>query len=288
MRFVTEPIPLRDAIAHLDARDPVAATLRTADWAQVPAALRERAFFSAGVDDARFLSLARSKLLTNLARQRETVARGEAFVDRSSFIGDMRAQVLASRGLDQRDTSDSSTDLTNLASRARLGLIFDMQTRMAEGYAERKATLANADYLPAQELLPSTARVPRPDWGKRWEDACQTAGDARALEIYQATGRIVARKDSAAWESLSSFGVPWPPFDFGSQRELGDIRRDEAEALGLVAPDEVIDMADDLGFNARLEATLSDFDPDLIPEIADLFGDKVELSEGVLRWKGAA
>lgn len=271
MKLFSQPIPLRAAIDKLESRDPVRSYMRTKEWADMPLAARDRAFFSAGVPYADFLDTAKGKLLDSLAMRKEAVAKGEAFVDRSSFIGDMRKLVLA-RGYGE---GADPTDLQDLASRARLGLIYDMQVGFATGFA-RYQTDQSPDLLdtfPAQELLPSTARVPREDWNRRW-----IAAGGQVID-----DRIVGLKTDPAWERLSIFGLPYPPFDFGSQRELMDIDREEAEALGLLSPGERLQPSV-ARLNDKLQASLRNLDPDTRETLASLFGDKIAFKGNTAIW----
>ncbi len=285
MNLIVQPIALEEAVRKLGSKTIVASTLRTAEWAGVPAQLSGSAFMSAGVDWARFLQYGQGKLLDAIALQKEQVAHGTAYVDRSSFIGDMRKLVLG------EGKSDGTGGLTDLASRARLGLIFDMQTRSAFGFAERKRGM-DPDFLagvPAQELTESSSLHPRTDWPERFAAAAEEEGDGAALDVLRTTGRMAALKTSGIWsnETFSRFGVPWPPFDFGSTRLLRDIMRDEAEALGLIDPDTTL-TPEDAAFTDAAEADLSDFSPDIRANLLQLFGDQVEVDGNIVRWKQAA
>jgi hypothetical protein len=275
MNLLSTPQTLERATASLDARTPIASVLRTAQWAEVPAQLRRRAFFSAGVDWSRFLDQGKSKLLDALSMRKEQVKNGEAYVDRSSWIGDMRKLVIA----EGKGEGSDPNDLTDLASRARLKLIFDTQTRQAFGFSswKRDQDPELLNVAPAQELLPSTARQPRQDWESRWESA-----GGRLVE-----GRMVALKTDPVWTGISRFGVPWPPFDFGSRRLLEDVSRAEAERLGLIDADTVLDPAQ-AAFTDSAEAQLSDFNPDTREALLSLLGDQVEIDGNIVRWRKAA
>ena len=275
LSFLVKPTPIAAAVAELDARSPIRSTLRTAEWADVPLALRRRAFFSAGVDWAQFLDASKDKLAVALALRKEQTARGTAHVDRSSFIGDLRKQVLAAgqgKGTDPRD-------LTDLASRARLGLIYDMQTQSATGFArfkfEQGPAVLNA--FPAQELLPSTARNPRDDWEPRWIRAGGALVD----------GRLVALKTDPIWSAISRFGTPWTPFDFGSTRQLRDLDRAEAQALGLIRPDQELEPID-AAFDQDMQASVTDLAPDTLSALQAAFGDQIQIRDGKAQWRAAA
>lgn len=266
--------PIADAIAKLDRRTPVGSVLRTAEWEEVPLALRDRAFFSATVTNAQVLSEAKRRLSDSVALRTETLPNGKtAFVDRSSFIGDLR-KLNQELGL-----SDESGGLTDLASQRRLGLIFDQNTQEAYGYARAKAGQSEGALaaFPAQELIRIEDRQKPRDWRQRWVAAGgRLFGD-----------RMVALKTDPVWAKLSRFGTPWPPFDFGSGMGVQDIDYDEAVALGLLQEGELPEPSLP-AFNAKLEASAQDLAPDLLSQLLNVFGAAAEVVDGALRWKGAS
>lgn len=268
MNAIAHIAPLDEAVKKFDAKSIVASKLRTAEWAKVPLELRDRALFSAGVEHVRFLSTAQQKLKDAISLQREKVARGEAIVDRSSFIGDMR-KIALGEGL-----SDRTGGLTDVASQTRLGLIYDMQLRMAQGFAQRKMDMDPdvLDAFPAQELVREEDRKMPRDWTARWQ--------ASGGELVD--GRMVALKTDPVWTKISRFGTPYPPFDFGSGMGLNDISRDEAEQLGLISPGETVP-PEDVSFNDQLEASVDGLDTKFLTES---FGDQVQIKDGKARWVG--
>ena len=268
MELIAQIAPLDEAVKKFGSRSVVASKLRTAEWEKVPLHLRERALFSAGVEHARFLATAQQKLKDAIAQRREQVARGEAVVDRSSFIGDMRRLAITD-GL-----GTGKGGLTDVAGRARLGLIFDTQLRMAQGYAQRKMDLDPdvLDAFPAQELVREEDRkIPR-DWEARWI--------AAGGQLYG--GRMIALKTDPIWTKISRFGTPWPPFDFGSGMGINDISRDEAEQLGLIEPGAPV-VADDEYFNRELAASAENVNVDFLKTF---FGDQVRIKDGKAEWVG--
>lgn len=274
--------PLADAIAKIAAKTPIASKLRTVEWARVPLALRERGQFSAGVESIRVMGEVQKKILARVSHARELLENGkEAYVSRESFILDMR-QIAIDEGLD----TGAGNVLTNIGAPKRLGLIYDMQNQQAAGYARWKVdndkdALA---ILPAWRLGQSTADKPRGDdfWWGRWREAGIAVGWAGASQ-----SEMVALKTSPIWMKLSRFGSPWPPFDFGSTRELDDVWRDEAEALGLVTPEDTIEPTAERDFNEELEASVSDWRPDQVSTLKLAFGDQVDDKGGRIMWQGA-
>jgi hypothetical protein len=242
---------------------------RTAEWAGVPLELRRRAFFSAAVEDARFLSESRAGVEALLRGGRDP-ATGQ-LLRRDELITALRA-LARERGL-----GDGAGGLTDPASAERAALVVDTNVAMASGYARfRRASTGGALLaFPAMELVRVRRSAEPRDWSARWAAA---GGDLFG-------GRMAARKDSGVWTALSRFGQPYPPFDFGSGMGVRDISRREALALGVIAPgDELEDPVE--GFNARLEASVADLPEGAVSALVGLFGGQVEASGGSVRWKG--
>jgi len=271
--------PLADAIAKIKGKTPVVSKLKSREWEAVPLAFRERGQFSAGVESVKVMGQVQSKLLNAVSHHRELLANGkERYVSRDSFIRDIRKAVME-EGLD----TGRGNVLTNIAAPRRIGLIYDMQRAQAAGYARWKMD-NDADalaILPAWRLGESTAKTPRADWVSKW----QAAGNAVNWQGASRTD-FVALKTSPIWTKLSRFGTPWPPFDWGSTRELEDVWRDEAERLGLVAPDTKIEPTMEKGFNDELEASVSDWRPDQVSTLKLAFGDQVVEKKGRVQWQG--
>jgi hypothetical protein len=84
------------------------------------------------------------------------------------------------------------------------------------------------DFFPAQELIVDWKTIEPHDWTSVWQ----------RLGGRITTGqRMIAKKDDSIWLMLSKFGVPWPPYDYGSGMGVRDIERLEAEALGVLPLD---------------------------------------------------
>lgn len=273
--------PLEAAIEKLGARAPIQSILRTEDWAAVPRALRERALFSAGVDNARFLQGVRAKLLAAVRMARESIPAsdratgGQAFVDRSSFIADLR-RIAREEGL-----GTGAGDITDVTSRARLGLIYDIQAQQAQNYARWKSDQDSdvLDAFPAQELVRLEARRAERNWAARWNAA-------NGPRFPAAGNRMVALKTDPVWEGISRFGTPWPPFDFGSGMGLRDLSRADAVALGIIDRTSRLEPAT-ARFNADLQAEATNIDPDFRDALKSAFGSQIDVNSETIAWKGA-
>lgn len=257
--------PIAEALAHHGAKTPVGSVLRSRQWAAMPLALRQRAQASAGVESARYVQRIQDGIQGVLSR--------EEGWDRSRVIRDLM-QIAEREGL--RPTGDDRGGLLDPGSERRTELIYAMQTGQAYGHAEwRTGQDPDAlDAAPAWELVRWEDRqVPR-DWTKRWLDA--------GGRLYG--GRMIALKTDPVWERISRFGVPWPPFDFGSGMGVDDVLRPEAEALGVLPPDAPAPEPVEADFNARLEASANGLGPELRQNLVSLFGPQVNIDGDTIRW----
>ena len=268
--------PLAQAAARISDKTPVGSVLRTAEWSRVPLALRERAFFSAGVESARFLSDARQGVLDVLTFAREKTRGGDALIDRSSLIAKLR-DVAKREGIPV--DPKKAGGLQDITSRARLALILDTQLAQAREFARWKAEQDPdiLDAFPAQELVRIETRdIPR-KWLEKWLQ--------RGGKLY--AGRMIAAKGDRIWPAISRFGTPWPPFDFNSGMGIEDIDRDEAEALGVIAPGQIIPPGEQ-DFNAGLEASARGLGPAEKAQLKSVFGNQVNITGDRIRWTGQA
>lgn len=264
--MITTPARFEDAINKLDQRLPIVSQLTSEQWRTVPLALRERAFFSAQVESARFIQQARTFLQDYLANERETLPNGEVALKsgRARFVAEMQKKAIA-WGMEPM----GKHPITDPASESRLKLIFDVQRKQANDYGNHLQGM-DPDVLnefPAQRFV-RVARVrdPRP--------------------YHEANlGQVRRKDDTAFWLEMNrDFRVPWGPWGFNSGCDVHDVDRDEAEALGLVDPDEWLDpQAAD--FNAELEASTRGLDPDVIRTLQGAFGHSVEIDGERVRWR---
>lgn len=234
------------AVSRFDSRRATPSIRTSAEWERVAPALREKCFFSARVNDAEVLGKMRE--LLGVAIDSSKRDSSKALVSQDKFISEMK-DFLRSRGYTM-----GGSKLTDITSRRRLGLIYDMNIQEAREYARyvRGQDADALDMYPAQEFLRvESRRVPRTDWPARWRAA---GGKIRG-------GRMVALKSDSVWTNLSRFGRPYPPFDYGSGMGVEDVDREEAIELGLLPADEPSDEIPD--FDIRLEAEVS---LDRIPE----------------------
>jgi hypothetical protein len=281
--IATAPMPFDAAVRRLESKTPVASRLTTAEWEPIGLGLRDRAFFSARVEDIRTVAALQAKI-----RDALKLTRNGAFMDRSKFIAEMRVFLGAQPG----DTGK----LTDITSAKRLGLIYDFNVEDAMEYGRWLARQDPdiRDAFPCSELVRVEDRkvprgfrqgadgaliaVPEESWPTRWE----------AAGGFFTGARLVALKGDPIWEKISRFGRPWPPFDFMSGMGLVDVSRDEATRLGVIDADTPAPAPDHLDFNHNLQASVPDADEATLEGFKDIFGDQVDMNprDGKVIWQG--
>lgn len=237
----TEPLPLTEILARLDAKTPIGSILRTSAWEAMPQALRDSAFFSAGVTDAAFLSAQQQAIRDMIARAKGVNESGQEFwkMDRSRFIRDLRVmgESIGIAHPDGREHGIKEKDITDPLSIARLKLVVNTQLEMAYGEGQWRTAMDETllNEWPAWELVRiSPRRVPR-DWLTRWSEAADAIGwEGVSREAFK-QGRMIALKTSLIWIKLSRFNRPHPPFDFNSGMGVEEVDRDTAESFRLMS-----------------------------------------------------
>ncbi len=236
------------AVSKFEARKASPSSMASADWERVEPAIREKCFFSARVNDAELLGKMR-----DLLGQAVDVSKrnpNQALMSQDKFISEMKSY------MKERGYAMGGTGLTDITSRRRLALIYQMNYDEAREYAKYvRGQDSDALYMyPAQEFLRVEDRnVPRTDWQSRWR--------AAGGKIFG--GRMVALKSDPVWTNLSRFGRPYPPFDFGSGMGVEDVDRDDAIDMGLLPKDDDEPSDEIPDFDLALEGEVS---LDRIPE----------------------
>jgi hypothetical protein len=266
--FTTER-PLEDAVARLGKRTPLGATLSSAEWGRVPVEIREVSFFSAHVECERLLAILQGKILRRVKLEREKLANGEEItMDRARFIAEMQDELHA-LGYEPKP-ADQGT-IRDLSSAGRLGLIWDMQLGFARGYARWKAGFDPdiIDVVPCWELIRESDReVPR-EWEEEiWPD--------HGGKFYD--GRMIALKSDPIWKWISDFGVPWPPFKWGSGMGLRAVWLDEAEALGVPGLEEP-QTPPDMDFAGGVQASGKNLPQASVDRLRSEFGDTIQFDQ---------
>lgn len=181
----------------------------------VDAQIRERAWFMAGVSNARILQafkeaardVAAGKLTMNEARKRLRAALREAGYE---------------------PAEDERGGIHDLSSRRRMEVTLETNVALARGWMQRQQMLLDKSQPGLRLFRARRVRVPR-NWVLRWGEAAARIG----WQGVARGGEFVALIDSPIWREISRFGVPYPPFDFGSQMRVKAVPYEECERLGL-------------------------------------------------------
>lgn len=228
---LSEPLPFDEAIQKVSERIPAGRPWNTADWADQALSVRERAFFSARVENEQFLQ--RAKTFVKHFIERTTDEDGKLVAgSMSQFVEEMRAFAIR-EGMGKVGVPDDAVneaDLTDIRSEARLRLIFQTNVNTSYGHGEWRQSMHPTvlDTWPAARFvrLPG-AKEPRPRH-------VQGEGDIRLKTDYAYW---------AGWQNapeIGGFQTPWAPFGFNSFMAQEDVSRAEAEKLGLVKKEKQI------------------------------------------------
>lgn len=261
---LVKPLPFAEAVDKLGQKSLIGSALSSAEWRDVPVALRERAFFSSQVESIRFLQRGRDGITDFLKSNVEVLPDGQSALKtggRADFVKQTQ-DFLKAEGVER-----STGALTDLAGERRLGLIFDTQVRQANdyGYWRQGQDADVLDAFPAQRFIRVLdVKEPR-DSHTQYEDG-------------------VWLKWDPIWTRINDdFGVPWGPWGWGCGHDVEDVSREEAEALGLLNPGEAV-KPDEKHFNENLEASTKGLDPDLLEKLKQDFGDQIEINADTIAW----
>ena len=249
------PIPFREALPRQAVKSILPTVMSSAELAQVNPALLERGMFAARVINAEFLQRT-SDLIAGILQGKTKV--DLPAMDQPTARLELKKLL---REIGYAPEPEKAGTIQDLRTDARLNLVLETNTKMAEGYGwwaqgQDEGTL---DQYPAQELVRIEDRKERRNWYQRWRAAGGTIypGNPRGLPLVQGPaneGRCIALKNDEVWTKLSRFGQPYPPFDFNSGVDVRDVGRDEAEELGLIRRDQVV-QPEERAFNGELAAT---------------------------------
>lgn len=225
-----------EAFAEAMKRGVLPSWLGTEELAQLEAAIRERAVFSARTTNAVYLEALKSRIgrlladgydgdMAKLRLELKQLLMILGYDPETGFPGDAALGV----------PSAEPGSLRDLSSDRRINLILDTQLELMAGRGQQQRGMEEEalDLFPAWELIRSRrARVPR-DWFGRWKQA-----GGRVLEDAEGRKRLIAHKRDEVWSVLGdralfrdALGVDHPPFAFGSGMVWRAVEADEWEAL---------------------------------------------------------
>lgn len=244
----------------------------TQGWSKVQAGLRDRAFFSSQVTEAKILYAMRQNVaeLVKGGKSPSEVRRDlRAYLDSIGYDPD--------KDLKPGEKSRRGT-IKDLYTKARLDVMMKTNADQAKGYASHiRATTTGAILaFPAYEFVRVEKRKMQRDWGARWKAAADKVG----WDGVAKSGGMIALKTSPIWVALSRFGNPFPPFDFNSGMGVRDVKKSKCREIGLLGEHEQPKIPEKPDFNGNLAERVS-FDKGS-KEYSDLkakFGDQIQFNE---------
>lgn len=245
--------------------------LSSAEIEKIFTGLKNRAFFSARIESARFLQQAQQQVADYLA----SAPRGDgALTSRASAISAIMEKA-RTEGIDT-----GTGQLTDPGSVARAKVIVDTNADLARGYVShvQQSSLGARLSSPALELVRLEERQSKRDWLPIWQNS--------GGQFY--AGRMIALKEDPVWVKISRFGVPYPPFDYGSGMGTRSVDYETCIELGVITEDyrPEGDITED--FNKSLEAELT-FKGESDPAwqyLKSAFGDQVTIKDNKITWQG--
>ncbi len=272
--ILTDPLPFEEALQSREIRSLLPTELRTDLLSTIPEQLRARSIFSAAVTQAELLERGNQAVLKIAAGGSDRATQRVALRELAVSLGYQPPQ------------GEEGT-LADFRTSGRLNLFLDMnvQEMQEAGRYIQGQDETILDQWPAKELIRERDSAEPRDWEQRFRDACEEVGDELALAAFEASGRMVARKDSRVWVALSRFDRPYAPYDFNSGMGDRDVDRDDAIDLGLIGRDEQV-RPDDRDLNQDLQATPAVRDASLKAELAEQLDGVAEFVDGILRLIG--
>jgi len=249
MLFAT-PTTLSEAVKTLIAKRIMPTALDTDGLRALDAELRAQSLFSAQTLNAFLLERYRTLIGSILNPEQEMTAAGEA---RPAFNPVYAREEITKflDGIGYTAVPGEEGTIKDLSSQQRIDLVIETNRDMAEGQGAwiESQDPALLDQWPAQELFRAESRkVPR-DWIARWRLAGGQTGDAIGTGwTITEDERLIALKNHGIWDLIGSSELfpdgldqPWPPFAFQSGMWVRDVERSEAEELGLITAELVVE-----------------------------------------------
>lgn len=208
----------------------------------IPAALRAQSLYSARTPFVSYLTQTKS-LVARLVRPSDQVAPGDH--TSSAQVRAAMKQHLAALGYQPK--AEDRGGVKDLSSDMRVNLIIDTQVKMNRGYGNWRAAQDEdvLDLYPADELYRAMARTLPRDWQARWNKKRAGLSSTSATEATGLNGPFVALKNDPIWAAISTFGNPYPPFDYRSGMRVRDVGRKRALELGVLQEGQTVRPAKD-------------------------------------------
>lgn len=273
--MITNPLTFEEAIEFILGKDNLPSDEWDPElWRGEYRDVALRAFWVAKVEEARILDEMRAFIFDTLAGTTEEVIGPDGVKrialrggDRATFIMRMREKFIELGFVSgpEEFKEVNQNNLEDVRSIRRLGFIYDTNMRQAYGYGHWKQGESPVILrrYPAQRFIRDfSVMVKRPRHAEH-------EGDVRL------------KSDEAYWAdyqndpAIGGFGVPWPPFGFGSGMWVEDVSLEEARDLGLKVDDPK--PATEKNLNSGLAASVKKMDPEVKKKlITELRGYKAK------------
>lgn len=246
-------------------------------WNEDRESINTRAFWSANVENVRFLSRAKESINDALSNNVETIiddAGNEKVVlksgGRAEFVKSMRRIMIKEGMINENDSFYylDNNDVKDIRSETRLELIYDTNMRLSYGYGQWK-----------QGMSPNVINV-FPAWKFV---RLRRVREERARHL-ASEGEVRLKTDAEYWANyqndplIGGFGVPWAPFGYNSGMNITDVSRSEAKALGLIKDKEKIKKEDipEKQLNEGLKSHIGNIDSDMKKKLIEELTKKRE------------
>lgn len=274
--LIQTPTNASDALQLAANRGLLPTRLDSAGLARLAREVRERAVFSARVDNVRYLQAIRQVVngilegdldrpLARLILRQTLTALGYAPEGADGTPGGFPD------GAPVPDAIQGT--LQDLSSDRRIRLVLETQERLLLNAGLRERGLNRVSVFPAWELIRLYDREEPRDWAQRWSERAgpvlfNQAGDPAF------PGRLIAFKTARIWEELGKefadgIDAPHPPYAFNSGMGWREVPREELIAAGVALPNQRID--NEAGVELPEPAANLDADQDLLEELAREF-----------------
>lgn len=273
--------PFKEALGYIARKVILPTTLSSSELMGIDAGIREVSLLSACTSNARYLQA--------LGMQVSDLLDGNVDVAKARL--QLKDTLTA---LQYQPAEGEAGSIKDLSSDGRINLVLKTNKQMAEGYGSwrqgQDATILEA--YPAQELVRMEDRKEKRTWRERWRAAGGKVYPGTTpglpLEDGMSEGRLIALKDDEVWVRLSAFGLPYPPFDYNSGVDVEDVSRSEAVELGLLGPDDVVEM-DTLqrDFGSEMRIDVNGLSSGLADALLESLGPEFEMRNGILQHKEA-
>lgn len=273
-----KPVKFAEAIKDRRMRTVLPADLSSMEIGKLGANITQRAVLSAKVTHTGILQRL-DELITRIVSP-ETI--GERAAAAGEYMDIPRARESMKeflRSIHYTPEAAKRGTIQDISSDARINLMLKTGADMSRwaGHYRKSQDRVLLDEFPAQELKRFEQRKEKRAWRTIWQTNGGRVFSGGSSEF---DGRLIALKNDPIWTAISDFGLPYPPFAFGSGVGVSPVDRDEAITFGLIDRDTQIE-PDTSRLNEGIEASVAEFSDALQAALAR--DKRLVLENGVLK-----